>query len=104
MHWETYLHEKFEDGSSEDSIAAEWQLAYDQKFWRKQLSVFHDHDLLVPTDETDDFLFESETGVKVPLKVGIVAKAAVEFDWDNKPEPGVKEDDTTYSLQVGYEW
>lgn len=100
----SYLHTEYEDGDSEDSLAARWALDYDQYYWDKTLQGFHEHELLVPTDDTDGFLFDSKTGLRLPIRNGIVGTAEVDFEWDNKPEPGIKEDDTTYSLKLGYEW
>ncbi len=100
----SYLREDFESGGTENSIAARWAFDYDQKVFDDLLQLFHDHELLVPADDTDDFLFDSKTGVRVPLKAGLVGTAEVDFDWDNKPEPGTKEDDTEYSVKIGYEW
>lgn len=100
-----YLRETFTNNSdSEDSLAARWNFDYDQKVWGDALQLFHDHELLVPTDETDAYLFDSKTGVRVPIKEGLVATAEIDFEWDNAPEPGVQEDDTKYSLKIGYEW
>ncbi len=100
----TYLREEFEDGSSDDSIAARWAFDYDQKVLENRFQLFHEHELLVPTDETDAFLFDSKSGVRIPIIHGIVGTAEVDFDWDNDPEPGIKEDDTTYAIKIGYEW
>jgi len=100
----SYLHTDFENGNSEDSAAIRWNADYDQKFFEGLIQIFHDHDLIVPADDTDDFLLDTKTGVRVPLKMGLVATAQIDFDWDNKPEPGITEDDTKYSLKLGYEW
>ncbi len=100
----TYLREKFEDGDTEDSIAARWALDYEQDIIREALRFYHDHELLVPTDDTEDFLFDSKTGLRVPIRKGLVASAEIDFEWDNEPEPGIKEDDTKYALKIGYEW
>lgn len=100
----SYLRTEYEDGDSDDSLAARWALDYDQKVWDEALQLFHEHEFLVPTDDTEDFLFDSKTGVRVPLKKGLVATGEVDFEWDNKPEPGIVEDDTTYAIKLGYEW
>lgn len=100
----SYLREDFENGDVENSIAGRWALDYDQKIWQGILQLFHEHEFLVPADDTEDFLIDSKTGVRVPLKAGLVGTAEVDFEWDNKPEPGVKEDDTEYSVKIGYEW
>lgn len=100
----SYLREEFANGDTEDSAAIREATEYDQKFWDDLIQLFHEHELLVPTDDTDAFVFESESGVRVPLRKGLVATAEVEYDWDNAPAPGVEEDDTTYALKLGYEW
>ena len=100
----TYLHEEFENGTEEDDLAARWALDYDQRIWDNALQLFHEHEILTPVEETDRFLFQSESGVRVPINKGLVATAQIDFDWDNEPEPGVVEDDTLYSLKLGYEW
>ena len=99
-----YVHENFSNQSSEDSIAANWAFDYDQKFYDEAFQVFHGHDITVPTDATDAFFIESKTGVRLPLLKGVVGTAEVQFDWDNDPAPGTTEDDTIYSLKLGYEW
>lgn len=100
----SYLREEFEDGSSEDSVVIREATDYDQKLWDDIIQIFHEHELLVPADDADAFLFDSESGVRVPIRKGLVATAEVDFDWDNDPEPGVDEEDTTYALKLGYEW
>lgn len=100
----SYLHEKFDTGNTEESIAMRWVSDYDQKFFDGLIQLFHDHKILVPTEDTEDFFFDSQTGVRVPIKKGLVATTEVEFDWDNKPEQGVSEDDTQYTVKLGYEW
>ncbi len=100
----TYLREEFEDGSSEDSVAGRWALEYDQKVWDGALQLFHEHEILVPGDDTEGYLLDTKTGVRVPLVKGLIATAEIEYDRDNAPKPGVKKDDTTYGAKLGYEW
>jgi putative salt-induced outer membrane protein YdiY len=100
----TYLTEKFSNGREDDSIAARLATDYDQKIFRGMFQLFHSHEFLVPADDTDNFLIDSASGIRMPLGAGIVASAEVQFDWDNDPEPGIQEDDTIYGLKLGYEW
>lgn len=100
----SYLREEFSNGNSEDSVAIREATEYDQKFWDDFIQLFHEHEFLVPADDADAFVFESESGVRVPLRKGLVATGEVEFDWDNDPAPGIEESDTTYALKLGYEW
>lgn len=99
-----YLRQANEDDTTESSAALRWYSDYDQQIWDDLFQVFHTHEFLVPTNDREDFLIDSSTGLRVPLKKGLVATAQVDFDWDNKPEPGTVEDDTEYKLKIGYEW
>lgn len=98
-----YIYEDFETGDTEENIAASWGLDYDQTFW-EALTLFHDHTFDLPVDETEAFIFQSKTGVRVPVAKNLVGTAQVDFDWDNAPATGIREEDTSYSLKLGYEW
>ena len=99
-----YQREEYDTGETNDNITANWSLDYDQKVWEERLKLFHEHSLSVPVDAVDAFLFQSETGLRMPLPKNLNATAQVDFDWDNDPAEGAVEDDTTYSLKLGYEW
>lgn len=99
-----YIHEKFNNGNTDSDIAASWGLDYDQKFYEGVFQLFHKHGLSVPVTTTDAFLFDSESGIRVPVGKHLTGTAQVDFDWDNDPAPGISEDDTSYSLKLGYEW
>ncbi|MGB0720004.1 MAG: DUF481 domain-containing protein, partial [Bdellovibrionales bacterium] len=99
-----YLHEKFENSGTDESLVVTWAMDYDQKFYGDAFRLFHNHDLNVPSDDTDAYLFQSESGIKLPIRSGIVASGQIDFDWDNNPAPGTVEDDTTYAVKLGYEW
>lgn len=100
----SYLKEEFTDETQDDSSAWNWDLAYEQDFWDGAFGTFHEHQVLVSSDNKDDFLLESESGITLPIRGGIVLSGVVEFDWDNEPVDGEREEDTTYSLKVGYEF
>lgn len=99
-----YQLEEFENGDSEDNLIINWAMDYSQKFYDDLFRLFHNHDLATPADDTEAWLFESKTGVRVPIRRGIVATGEIDFDWDNDPAPGTVEDDTTYAVKLGYEW
>jgi len=99
-----FINEEFENGSTEDDIAASWGVDYDQKFFDDAVQAFYKHDLSFPLDDTEGFLFDSEAGVRFPLAKVLTGTAQIDFDWDNDPAPGIKEDDTKYSLKLGYEF
>lgn len=99
-----YIYEKLENGDSESDIALGWALDYDQKLADNKVQIFHKHELSTPFADTGAFLFESETGARVPVGEHLNASAQVDFDWDNDPALGVQESDTTYAVKLGYGW
>lgn len=100
----SYLREEFENGTTDNSAAVRWALDYDQKIWDGVLQAYHDHEILVPGDDINAFLVDTRTGLRVPIKKGLVVSGEIQFDWDNDPVEGTQEEDTTYAVKVGYEW
>jgi putative salt-induced outer membrane protein YdiY len=99
-----YEREEFENQDAEDSLTANWALDYEQKFYDDFIRLFHNHDIVTPSDDFSSYLFESKSGLRIPLREGVIASGEVEFDWNNDPAIGEVEDDTTYRAKLGYEW
>lgn len=100
-----YLREDFSGQTpAEDSLALGWDLDYDQAFYNDLYRFYHEHTLDIPLDAADAFILDTETGIKVPLSKKLHAAFAIEFDWDNDPAQGIKEEDIEYNLKLGYEW
>jgi putative salt-induced outer membrane protein YdiY len=101
----SYIREDFTTPTDrEENIALSWSYDYDQKFFDDNLTLFHNHGLDVPIDETDAWLFDSETGLKVPVAQKLDGTLQVDYDWDNAPAIGIEEDDITYKATLGYSW
>ena len=99
-----YIADEFENGDSEEDIAASWGLNYDQKFFKDRVQAFYKHDVSVPLGDTNGFLYDGEAGVRFPIAEILTGTAQVDFDWDNDPAPGFEEGDTKYSLKLGYDF
>lgn len=99
-----YITEEFSTGDEEEDLAATWGVDYDQRFFNKAVQAFYKHDLSVPLDDTEGFLFESETGVRFPVADILTGTFQIDFDWDNAPAAGAQENDTKYGLKLGYEF
>lgn len=99
-----YLSEETADGESESSLAYNWRFDYEQKFWDGLITLYHNHRILVPADETSSYLVDTNSGVRVPLQKKLVATFEIEHDIDKGAPEGTSEDDTKYGLKLGYEW
>lgn len=100
----SWLYHDYATDENTSAPAANWSLNYDQSVWASAFAIFHSHRLVVPLDQADAFIIESETGLRVPLHAGLIATGEVDFDWSNQPANGATEEDITYSLKLGYEW
>ncbi|MEM9136530.1 MAG: DUF481 domain-containing protein, partial [Cyanobacteria bacterium P01_F01_bin.42] len=80
-----YLREEFEEDGTDDSATLEWSMNYQQRFYDDAFRLFHENDLSVPADDLDAYIFQSESGMRIPIRSGIIASAEIEFDWDNDP-------------------
>lgn len=98
-----YIYERFENNDTESDLALGWALDYDQKI-TETAQIFHKHELAAPFADTNAFLLESESGIRVPIGERLDASAQIDFDWDNDPAPGIRENDTTYAVKIGYGW
>lgn len=92
------------DGSKTEAINAQWTLRHDQKLFDGPVSMFHNHDILQSLEENKDFVFESQTGFSVPISGNFTGTFQIDYDFDNDPAAGAERDDTTYSVNLGYEW
>lgn len=100
----TYLQEDFETGETEEAITGRWAVDYDQQFFDKRLKLFHNHTILQSFEEGENFQLESTTGASIPITEHFKGIAQMEYDFDNLPATGSERSDTTYSLNLGYEW
>ena len=100
----SYLREERGNGNTEDSLAYSWKLDYEQSVWDDAIRLFHNHQLLVPSDETDRYVLETETGARVPLRKSLIATIQIDHDVDKGAPNGSSQEDTKYGVKLGYEW
>ena len=100
-----YVWEDFYEGSNNDYAAAIWALRFRHillEDWK--LEAFHNHRVTQGLEDLDDFVFLSQTGVRVPIFDNFQTTLQVNFDHDSAPGAGAEKNDTTYLLTVGYAW
>jgi putative salt-induced outer membrane protein YdiY len=82
---------------------AAWFLTYEQLVWNDLLQPYHRQFGFVAVDD-DKQLWQSWTGVRVPLAGGFTGAVEFEYDYDSRPAIEAKTTDTTVRLKLGYEW
>ena len=99
-----YINEKFKGASNNSNATVNWSFDYKQKFYNGLFSLFHNHDVVAPTDNLSAYILQTESGIRVPVRYGIVASGQINFDRNNQPVAGAVKDDTAYFIKFGYEW
>lgn len=100
----SYIRESFANSPDQNDLGLSFGLDYEQKFFEQALTLYHNNELNVPFATTDAFLFESDTGLRVPIADQFTGSLQLDFDWDNAPAEGVREEDIAWRAKLGYEW
>jgi putative salt-induced outer membrane protein YdiY len=100
-----YIWEDFYAGENDDYAAAIWALRYRQVLLPEwELEAFHNHRISLSLEEIENYIFISQTGLRVPIFDNFQTTIQVNFDWNNDPGAGASKNDTTYLFTVGYTW
>lgn len=99
-----YVWENFKVAEDQDYPAAGWQIHYDQFFFNKFVQLYHDQSGLWNLDDTGDVVWDTWTGVRVPLFAGIIGSGEIQVEYDSGAPDNVDSKDTTYRLKLGYAW
>lgn len=91
-------------GSAEDQRfpGARAGLRYEQAVWGNRLRLFHDSDLLLSLEALDDYLYQSRSGVRVPMSKKLSVGAQVNLDYDAVPAAGKDTTDTALIFKLDY--
>ena len=99
-----YVSEDYYEAEDNAYPSARWSVNYDQYLGQTELQFFHFHEGYVGLTDVKDFFLRTQTGMRVPLWRSLKATFQFDFDWDNTPAPGAREDDTRYLINIGYNW
>ena len=100
-----YVWEKFDDSEDDDYPVAVWRLRFDHYLFEAwKLQAFHIHRLSKSLDEPSDYIFDSKSGLRIPIFGPLQVTLQFNFDRDNAPSDDAKKNDYEYLLTVGYRW
>ena len=77
-------------------------LKYEQRFWQDRLTLFHGSDLLLSLESIEDYLYQSRTGVRLPMGNGLSLGTQVNIDYDAVPAAGKESADTALIFKLDY--
>jgi putative salt-induced outer membrane protein YdiY len=98
-----YVKENYYNAVNDEYAALGWQLNFD-RFITDSIQFYHRHNGLLSIEDTEDFAWDSWTGLRFPIYAGIVASTEVKIEYDGGAQKGVDKTDTTYRVKLGYQW
>ncbi len=109
---ETGLLRVFEDFQTEDSDrywGAGWLINFDKYvlprlFESYHLQFYHRNRGLWNLYHTGDVIWDTWTGLRFPLILGLVASTELKVEYDSGSAAEADDLDTTYTLKLGYQW
>jgi len=69
----------------------------------RKLKAFHDHRLSLGLESASDYVFTSQTGVRVPIFDNFQTTLLFNFDRDNSPGLDAKKNDYKFLVTIGYD-
>jgi putative salt-induced outer membrane protein YdiY len=97
-----FVHERFEDGDTNDSMSA--RLAYHLKkdLWDDKVGLFHNLEYYPSLERLDDFLVIADAGVRAAMTERMFAEYKIEYRYDATPAEGLHKTDLRHIVGVGW--
>lgn len=100
----SHINDDYYQATDDSGASFRWAANYEQKLWAQRLTLFHNHELTVPVNDSNDFLANAKTGLRIPVANGLNTTVQVDADYDNRPAAGNDELDLLYLFTLGYNW
>jgi putative salt-induced outer membrane protein YdiY len=100
-----YVDENYIEANDDDFMAGQWFLNYEQSFYENLFQLFHVSDGYMSVEDSDNWIFNTRQGIRVPLYKGITLTLQYIYDFENIPSPDATTDyESELSLLLGYEF
>ncbi|MGW8310759.1 MAG: DUF481 domain-containing protein [Thiogranum sp.] len=100
----SYVNENFISQSDNRYGAFAWGIDFDKYLWDDFMQFYHKQTGFWNLSNTNDVVWDTWTGLRFPLVLGLVASTEMQVEYDSGAAKGAKDIDTTYSLKLGYQW
>jgi putative salt-induced outer membrane protein YdiY len=100
----THFYEQFEKEDNQEFDSLRWNLDYKWVIGGSGTEFFHKHTLFQSFAEGEDWEWESDTGVSLPIKGRLKSIFKLEYDYRNLPAEQDDPIDRVWSLGLGYDW
>jgi hypothetical protein len=100
----SYVKEDFINQSNDDYVALPWAINFDRFIFGDFMQFYHKQQGFWNLEDTGDVVWDTWTGLRFPLILGLVASTEIKVEYDSGAADDAKDLDTTYLLKLGYQW
>jgi putative salt-induced outer membrane protein YdiY len=100
----SYVNEDFKNQSDDDYVALPWAIDFDRFIFGDFMQFYHRQVGFWNLESTSNVVWDTWTGLRFPLILGLVASTEIKVEYDSGAAEGADDTDTTYSLKLGYQW
>jgi putative salt-induced outer membrane protein YdiY len=97
-----FVHEKYEDGGTEDALSLRLAYHLRKDFWDDKVSLFHNFEYFPSLERLDDFLVITDAGLRAAITGRVFAEYKVELRHDATPADGQGENDYRHIVGLGW--
>ncbi len=99
-----YVNENFISQPDDNYVAFPWNIDFDRFLFGEFMQFYHKQTGFWNLQDTANVTWDTWTGLRFPLVLGLVASTEIKIEYDSGAAEGAKDLDTTYSLKLGYQW
>ena len=97
-----YIWEDYSTHDSRDYAAGKWGINFNWWVFPDHLNLFHNQMGLVSLEDSNHWLWQSQSGIMFPIVKRFFGSFQYNYDWTNDPVPGKKQDDSRLMFNLGY--
>lgn len=102
----SYIYEEsLQARASTEEAAVRWSLDFRRYIGDGAMRLFHNHEVVVMTDDSENWYAITRSGLRLPLRENLSASLQFNYDYDNQPPPAAaKSYDSTTLFALTYDW
>jgi putative salt-induced outer membrane protein YdiY len=97
-----FVHEKFADGDSDDSMSLRLAYHLTKDLWADKVMLFHDVEYFPSLESLDNFLLIADAGVRAAMTERMFVEYRIELRHDATPAEGLERNDYRHVVGVGW--
>jgi putative salt-induced outer membrane protein YdiY len=100
----SWVSENYSDATPDDNyVSSRFAWMFSRKL-KDAITLFHDMQWLLSVEDTNDQIFNTETGFRAELSDHVFAEAKVLWDWDSSPAQDSDRTDVSYIMGLGLDF